>query len=473
MRSRIERDPNRRVWLAIACLAGVCAHPVIAQHDSRDAASEDGWTVPSDSAIRAMLAERLEHNGVGVVVGVIDSSGRRVVSYGRSGASDNRPLDGETVFQIGSVTKPFTGLLLADMVVRGEAGLEDPAAAYLPPGLGMPQMGRPITLKDLATHMSGLPSMPSNFDLEANPNPYAAYTVDQLHDFLSSYKPEREPGVEQAYSNLGVALLGRLLANRIGTDYETLLTERVLNPLDMESTSITLSADQVRRLAPGHDRYLQPVDSWEMVTLPASGSLRSTVNDMLDFIAAYLGYRDGPLESAMALQLDEALGWGIRADGIVGHSGGKAGYRSAVYFDPGTGIGAVVLANARTYDEPKHIALYLVAGEPLEPAPHAPENPQRVELSPALLERYEGRYRHRSGEELEVARNGSRILVRYPGNAIFEFEATAPREFFYLGGNDDILFEVGSDGHVTGVKLYGDGKEAESGGKLYRRIAEP
>lgn len=456
-------------FVAILFVA-VWPHKVSAQQTSPSVPSGDEWTLPSDSAIRALLAERMTHNGVGIVVGVIDSSGRRVISYGRTGARDNRPLDGHTVFQIGSVTKPFTSLLLADMVRRGEINLDDPAAKYLPPGVEMPQRGRPITLRDLSEHVSGLPPMPSNFDLNGKPNPYEAYTVDDLHAFLSSYTPEREPGDEMVYSNLGVALLGRLLANRMDTDYETLLKERVLEPLGMESTSITLNSDQKQRLAPGHDQYLYPVHSWEMEVLPASGSLRSTANDMLSLLAAYLGYRSTPLDSAIALQLAETLGWGKTPSGRFGHSGGKAGYRSAVTFNPTSGIGAVVLANARTYDEPMNLARYLVTGEPLEPAPHAPSR-ARATLPYAVLNRFVGRYRHHSGEELEVARNGHRLVVCYPSGSILEFVAAGPREFFYNGGNDDIVFEVDSEGRVTGLKLYGDGKTFESGGELYQRVA--
>lgn len=435
-----------------------------------DPADDRAWILPSDSAVRALLAERMTYNGVGIVVGVIDSSGRRVIAYGRSGARDNRPLDGNTVFQIGSVTKPFTSLLLADMARRGEISLDDPAAKYLPAGVQMPQRGRAITLRDLADHVSGLPPMPTNFDLNGNPNPHEGYTVDDLYAFLSSYTPEHEPGDEEIYSNLGVALLGRLLANRMETDYETLLAERVLEPLGMKRTSITLDTAQRQRLAVGHDRYLYPVYTWEMESLPASGSLRSTANDILSMLAAYLGYRNTPLDSAMDLQLDEPLGWGRSPSGLFGHSGGKAGYRTAVAFNPSVGTGAVVLANARTNDEPMAIARHLLTGEPLEPAPHAPKSRARAVLPYAVLDRYAGRYRHHSGQELEVARNGHLLLVRYPSGSIFEFVAEGRFEFYYHGGNDDIVFDVDTEGRVMGLKLYGNGKSFETGGKQYQRL---
>ena len=424
------------------------------------------WSLPTDAEILALITERMRYNGVGLVVGVIDSEGSRVVVNGRSASPHNRPLDGDTLFQIGSVTKAVTTLLLADMVVRGEVNLHDHAAGYLPQGVTMPQKGKPITLEDLATHMSGLPSMPENFDLTGQPNPYTAYTVEQLHQFLSGYTPERAPGVARAYSNLGVALLGRLLAGHLNTDYEELVTERVLRPLEMTSTSITLTSHQRRRLAPGHDTYLMPVATWEMKVLPASGSLRSTVNDLLKLVAAYLGYSESPLARAMTLQLNRkplALGWGIRPDGTVRHSGGKQGYRSGVAFNRATGIGAVVLANARTYDRPMDLARHLVTGSPLPPAPAAPKPKKVITLSPAILDRYAGNYRLDSKRTLEVARNGSQLLVRYPNNAILAFLATGQADFFFNTGNDEITFVLDEQGRVTGLTLYGDGKEAGEG----------
>src|SRR5688572_11919673 len=114
------------------------------------------WSIPSNDELRAFLATRMEHNGVGVVIGVIEPAGQRIVAYGRSGNAD-APLDGDTIFLLGSVSKSFVGLVFADMIGRGEVELDDPASKFMPPGVKMPQRGRPITLADLSTHTSGLP----------------------------------------------------------------------------------------------------------------------------------------------------------------------------------------------------------------------------------------------------------------------------------------------------------------------------
>ena len=448
-----------RLLIVLFALGGCAREPALTSSVGSN------WMVPSNEVIRAMLAERMQHNGVGIVVGVIDANGRRIVTYGKSGASNARPLDGDTVFQIGSITKPFTTLLLTEMVERGQVKLDDPASKYLPSGVKMPQRGRPITLRDLATHTSGLPTMPNSFVLDARPDPYEAYSVDQLHEFLSTYSLEYAPGEARSYSNLGVALLGRLLANASGVDYESLLTERVLNPLRMNSTSIKLSEDQRQRLVPGHDRYLQAVRTWEMATLPASGSLRSTANDMLNLVAAYLGFEDTPLKQAMNFQLQDhlpdtegvqALAWAVRPDGTVQHEGGKQGYRSSVVLNPRTRVGAVVLLNSRTDDRPTDLARHLVTGEPLSPASPAPTK-ERIDVSPAALTRYEGIYEFSDGRMLEIASRGDHLLIRYPSGGILEFVSSAPNEFFYRGGNDDITFQE-QEGLVTGLVLYGDGK---------------
>ncbi|HEX3107684.1 MAG TPA: serine hydrolase, partial [Thermoanaerobaculia bacterium] len=193
-------------------------------------ANAGAGAVLPDKDIRAILADRIDvqRQGVGIVVGVIDPSGRRTVAY-TSTKTAEKPVDANTVFEIGSVTKVFTSLLLADAVQRGEVALTDPVSKYLPPGVKVPERnGKKITLVDLATHTSGLPRMPTNFHPKDPGNPYADYTVAQLYEFLSSYELTRDPGSQYEYSNLGGGLLGHVLALRAGTDYETLVRKRIL-----------------------------------------------------------------------------------------------------------------------------------------------------------------------------------------------------------------------------------------------------
>jgi D-alanyl-D-alanine-carboxypeptidase/D-alanyl-D-alanine-endopeptidase len=216
--------------------------------------------LPADPEIRAILANRIDvqHKGEAIVVGIVTKKGRHVVPYGRFDGDDPRVSDGETVFEIGSISKVYTGLLLCDMVQHHEVSFSDPVAKYLPPSVQIPSRnGKQITLLELAMHTSGLPRMPSNFNPKDPSNPYADYTVEQMYDFLSHYQLTRDPGAKYEYSNLGAGLLGHALALGAGTDYETLLRTRVTGPLHMNHTAIELTQEMKANLAPGHTEALQ------------------------------------------------------------------------------------------------------------------------------------------------------------------------------------------------------------------------
>lgn len=456
---------GRRLVNALVAFCGLFATLADAQDANVTSGREDSaWTVPSNDAIRALLEQRMQHNGMGIVVGIIEPAGRRIISFGRLSAGDDRPLNGDTVFQIGSVTKVFTGLLLADMVQRGEVGIDDPASKYLPAGVTMPQRGRPITLIDLSKHLSGLPSMPTNFPLQADPSPYAAYTSEQLYTFLSSYALPREPGV-QRYSNLGVALLGRLLARHAGMEYEALLQQRILQPLHLTDTSITVSADQARRLAPGHDRFLEPVETWEMRAMPASGSLRSTANDLLEFLAYNVGQKKSPLDAAMRYQRIpmRVLGWGrttLGGESVYGHSGGKEGYRSAVIFNPRTQTGIVVLANARTDDQPFDLAKHLLfAGSPLPAPSRAPSRPNIVKVPAITLDAHAGQYRLDSGQVCRVVRKHDHLLLDMTGDGVLKLFPSSAREFFSNTDDLRVVFEIDANNVTNGLSLHEGDKQ--------------
>lgn len=445
---------------------------------SQAPASSAAWTIPANDDIRRAMAEHLTVRGAGMVIGVIEPAGRRVIVQGESHSRDGRPLDGDTLFQIGSVTKTFTTLLLADAVSRGEVAFDDPVPRYLTPGVTLHERGRPITLRDLATHVSGLPSMPSNLDLHARPDPIAGYSPRDFDRFLISFEPERAPGEKWSYSNVGVSLLGRLLARHAGKSYEELLRERVLEPLGLRDTAITLSRALARRVAPGLDRYGEPATVWEMRTLQGSGSLRSSANDLLEYLAAILGIRETPLRGAIDLQLaqrsavrqTQAIGWGLRTfDGreMFVHDGGKAGYRSMVAFDPTNRRGVVILVNARTDERLGPMALWLLNGKALPPPTPMPAPRARVDVDRATLAAYQGRYRLEDGRELEIARVRGHLIVGTQSSGASPFAAASSTEFFDPSDTTELVFENSADG-ATAV-LYEEGR-GRGKGIIGRRV---
>lgn len=256
----------------------------------------------TDDEIKSILRDRIDvaKKSVGIVVGLVDEKGVRIISYGKASQNSEQMVNGDSVFEIGSVTKVFTATLLADMVERGQVSLNDPISKYLPRSVKTPtRNGKEITLLDLSSQTSGLPRMPGNFTPRDVQNPYADYSVAQMYEFISGYTLTRDIGAKYEYSNLGVGLLGHILALRAGKDYETLVRTRICSPLKMNSTRITLTPAMQARLATGHNPVRLPVPNWDLPTLAGAGALRSTVNDMLKFVAANLGLKKSPLLAAM------------------------------------------------------------------------------------------------------------------------------------------------------------------------------
>ena len=429
--------------------------------------------IPPDSEIRKVLVERIDtfHHGVGIVVGVIEPQGRRIVAYGALNQGDARPLNGDTIFEIGSVTKVFTSLLLADMVQRGEVALSDPVAKFLPADVKVPERGgRLITLVDLSTHTSGLPRLPSNLQPKNSANPYADYTVEQLYQFLSTYQLTRDIGSQFEYSNLGGGLLGLALARRAGMDYEALVRARVTGPLGMNSTGITLTPEMKARLAVGHNEKLAATSNWDLPTLAGAGALRSSVNDMLTFLAANLGYVKSPLAPAMASMLasrrttgnpstgEIGLGWLIvkpSGNEIVWHNGGTGGYRSFIGFEPKTGVGVVVLSNTFTAAGIDDIGMHLLDSHaPLLPPP---KEHKEITVDPKLFDAYLGQYQLAPNFILTITREGDKLFAQATGQPKFQIFPESEREFFLKVVDAQITFETDSTGRATSLTLHQNG----------------
>jgi len=321
---------------------------------------------PSDGEIKAILRARVDtlEQSVGIVVGVIDSTGSRFVSYGTTYRDGVAAVDGRTLLEIGSISKVFTSLLLADMVLKEEVSLRDPVADYLPADVDLPRMGdRHITLEDLATHRSGLPRMPDvalSLSLETQT---PEFSEQQLYDFLSRCTLVHDIGSQYMYSNLGVGLLGQALANRAGKDLEELLMERVCKPLGLPDTRFSLSAEQESRQAGAHDWIHNPTPQLQFGALKGAGSLKSTAADLLSFVAANAGLVEVSESLWPAMHVTHlsrqntpfgkvrvALGWHtftLHGREIVWHNGATLGNVAFAGFDREAGKAVVVLSNAR------------------------------------------------------------------------------------------------------------------------------
>ena len=442
--------------------------------------------------IREILVKRVDQQkqATGIVAGVIEPKGRRVVAYGSLAKGDPRPVDGDTIFEIGSVSKIFTSLLLADMVNREEAALDDPAAKYVPEHVRMPERsGKSITLLDLSTHHSGLPRLPGNLNTKMKDprNPYADYTVDDLYEFLSSYTLPRDPGSEFEYSNVGAGLLGGLLARRAGSDYESLIRSRVTEPLNMPDTGITLSSSMKQRMATGHNPMLTPMPNWDLASLAGAGALRSSANDMLTFLEAFLGYKETPLAPAMKAMREIrrpvgkgsiGLGWfvfPIDDREIANHDGGTGGFCSWAGYDPEGRIGAVVLANTYTRAGVVDIGFHLL--DPKWPLADIESPQQRTEIpiDPKLLDNYTGRYQLNPNLIIEITRDGDRLFSQpvmvtppQPGMTLPKLElfAEGEKNFFHKTVDGQIAFETGSDGRATGLVIHRPGRDKTSASRL-------
>jgi D-alanyl-D-alanine-carboxypeptidase/D-alanyl-D-alanine-endopeptidase len=320
----------------------------------------------------------------GLVVAAIRGDDRSVFGYGKVTDAGAEPPGGDTLFRIGSITKVFTTTLLSVLTADGVVSLDDPIRNLVP---GLSNLPPEITLFRLATHTSGLPMMPSNLGRSMRQNrrnPYGAYTTAQLLEYVSNYKPNqnRKSTAQPNYSNLGMALLGYILAQEIGTSYEQAVVGRICDALDLPDTCITLSPEQKERLAAPHKANGKPTQSWELPAFAGAGALGSTAYDMLKFLAANLGRphsaltevlqvchrvraeslpRPGRLQRLAARlfqkqqDMDDyrqgmALGWYVgrlHSGGrqVHWHHGATGGYRAFAGFVKSSDTGVAVLAN--------------------------------------------------------------------------------------------------------------------------------
>jgi len=426
----------------------------------------------AEESLSTLLRERVDigRETTGLVAVVLDGGRRIDAAYGRSDSTDNRALDADSVFEIGSISKVFTALLFADMVIRGEVSPGDPVAKFLPANVRVPEFeGKAITLLDLATYMSGLPRMPSNFAAKDKSNPFVDYTVENLYAFLADHQLRFMPGTHYEYANLGFGLLGHALALRAGTSYEELVTSRICAPLGMDDTRITLSDSMQSRLARGHNSTLDPVANWDIPTLAGAGALRSTANDLFKFLEMALGSRPSPLAAAMAMTLGErhptertrvevGLGWFLSSshqDEIVWKDGGTGGYATFIGFSTRSHRASILLSNTADYGPNIRLGAHLVNS-----AYVLTKLRRAVPVDPAVLASYAGHYMLVPTFVLTVRAEGGRLFVEATGQPEYEVFAENDTNFFYRVVDAQITFDRPDNGaQPLALTLHQNGRD--------------
>ena len=392
------------------------------------------------NAINAFLQHRVEveKQDVGMVVGIVDEHGGRVFSYGKLDDGTDQAVNGDTVFEIGSITKTFTGLLLQDMVERGQMKLDDPVAQYLPASVKLPAFhGRQITLLQLATHTAGFPDGPDNLDPKRADNSRADYTFEKLDAFVSGYKLTREPGTKFEYSTVGIALLGQAIALKAGTSYESLVVDRICRPLKMDGTRITLTPEMKSRFAQGHNFYGYKVSHTDWAALSPGAALRSTANDLLKYLSANLGLTPSSLTPLLEktrvphfqahrdtdtdVDTDIGVTWMIMHDSddttIIGHGGLTRGFTTCIGFDLARHRGVVVLCNSLDLDS------YRIGRILLESEWNSELRPRQAKIRGLMDHSYVGQYkisaaqatRALSRHGLGIRREGNRLFIQVTG----------------------------------------------------------
>lgn len=327
-----------------------------------------GDTAPGDTTeVASLVQERFNEQpaGTGLVVGIVEGSDQQTLARGVTGAEGDS-VDGHTVFEIGSITKTFTALALADRAEQGAVQLGAPVAASLPDSVDVPgQDGEPITLEQLVTHTAGLPRLPPNLDEESEfedpTDPYAAYSVPELYRGLEQTTLAHSPGTAFQYSNFGAGLLGHLLARRSDTTYRALIRNRVSARLGMADTWVDLPEAPKQRFATGHRPDGSAAPHWHFREgMAGAGALRSSARDMMTYLKAQLGQAGAPAPLRKAIERSHttlhdregeravAYGWLVSKQSghtVFAHNGGTGGFRSFTGFNPEQNAGVVVLSN--------------------------------------------------------------------------------------------------------------------------------
>ncbi len=406
------------------------------------------------------------------VVGVYSKGKTWVKGYGQLTAEDKTVPDGNTLYEIGSISKVFTGIMLADAVEQGKLKLDQKIGTLIPEMDDFnEEVGNSISLQHLSHHMSGLPRMPPNMKATDPKNPFADYDREMLFDLMTEVTPFAEPNQKHQYSNLAVGLLGTLIAKNTGKSYEDVLIERVLKPLGMNDTSLTVEGERKKRFAPGHNAALKPDNQWDFSALAGAGGIRSSVNDMLKFAESNLNTPDGEIGAALELawkqHLDAdpghgsmGLGWFIIPDigGTHFHNGQTGGFHAAMFVNRKLQTASVVLYNTAYMggDGLAEKAFQISIGMNIEPHVKG----ETIEVEESVVNRLIGKYQLQPGVIIDVTAKGTDVKVQLTGQGKLKIVPESETTWNLVDVEATVVFDFPEDdGSATKITLLQNGRK--------------
>ncbi|MGE3171926.1 MAG: serine hydrolase [Planctomycetota bacterium] len=462
-RSRGGAAPRIGAWFAaIAACAAQDAPPA---REPVPVAARPEFALEVDAFCRPLIEAEV---AIGLVVGIVDGDATLVRGYGTVAAGGPKQPDADTVYEIGSISKVFTGLLLALAVEDGRVALADPVQKHLPPQVRMPRTdAAEVLLWHLTTHTSGLPRLPSGTSPDPD-DPYAHFDRDRLFAAVAESPLQNEPGSTYEYSNLAVGLLGQLLVDTAGAvSFDALLQERITGPLGLGDTSVHLGDAQRERLAPPYGIDGDPAHNWDLAAFAGAGGIRSTMRDMLTFARAQLHPDRTPLAAAIRRSHQKlhdgvdgmavACGWHFARDGsTLWHNGQTGGYHSYLAVSPAAGRAVCLLTNMSRgeVDVVGERLLQRLFGMPAEPL--AIERP--VEVEREALERCVGTYQLQPNVRMRVTLRERGLYAQLTGQDAFRLYPRSTTEFFYRVTAASVTFEVEGD-EVKALVLHQGGRD--------------
>ena len=427
-----------------------------------------------ESKVTALVEPYLKNDKVNAIsIGVISNGKTWSGNFGNLGATQSKPPGEKTLYEIGSISKVFTSLLLADAVESGKLKLDNPISTVMKElSEQNPEVGDSITFKQLSHHVSGLPPMPDNVNPRDSTNPFDGYDRRLLTEYMVSARPARKPDAAYEYSNLGVGLLGDLLARQAGVSYEALLKEKVTGPLRMSDTTITLSPEQLSRFAPPHNAALLPDKSWDFDALAGCGAIRSTIDDMLLFAEASLNPPSGPVGKAIELAWKQhkprkngnhamGLGWMIAGDGSTRwHNGQTGGYQSMILVSRPMKCAVVLLCNTAGSgtDALAEQIIQTLMGMDVQPRTFEKE----FKVAPEVAKRLEGKYELAPSVVITVQVSNGRMMAQITGQQFLALIPKSETEWKYQLVDATLKFELPKSGNSPKVTLLQAGRELPS-----------